>query len=154
MLTLSITYGQHPICLGPEPFYSYHHPSPYLCANSGPSTHLFANSGNSELHPSGPNPMDNPPIHAILHPGHPLPSNGTQPPTIHIHRLKGHSVRFIAKPIQSMSPMLPEVAHGGLNFSWWYDKISYAPVPSTVRPFCRQAKSDFHWPIGHFCSAG
>src|SRR5258708_5258910 len=27
-----------------------------------------------------------------------------------------------------MSPMLPKVAHGGLNLSWWYDKISYAPV--------------------------
>src|SRR5258708_37661520 len=53
-----------------------------------------------------------------------------------------------------MSPMLPKVAHGGLNLSWWYDKISYAPVPSTVRPFRRQANSDFCWPIGHFYSDG
>src|SRR5258705_195390 len=53
-----------------------------------------------------------------------------------------------------MSPMLPKVAHGGLNFSWWYDKISYTPVLSAVRPFCRQAKSDFHWPLGHFHSTG
>src|SRR5258708_36069456 len=60
-----------------------HHPSPYLCANSGPSTHPFANSGNSELHLSGPNPMGNPPIHAILHLGHPLPSNGTINPASH-----------------------------------------------------------------------
>src|SRR5260221_12947266 len=51
-----------------------------------------------------------------------------------------------------MLPMLPKVAHGGLNLSWWYDKISYAPVPSAVRPFCRQANSDLHWPVGHFYS--
>src|SRR5258707_14750154 len=43
--------------------------------------------------------------------------------------------------------MLPKVAHGGLKFFWWYDKISYAPALSTVRPFCRQAKSDFCWPV-------
>src|SRR6266481_6572484 len=50
--------------------------------------------------------------------------------------------------------MLPKVAHVGLNFSWWYDKISYAPVPSAVRPFHRQANSDFCWPVGHFYSNG
>src|SRR5258708_2028961 len=71
----------------------------------------------------------------------------TWPPTIHIRRLKGHSVGLIAKPVRSTLPMLPKVAHGGLNFSWWYDKISYAPVPSAVRPFHRQANSDFRWPI-------
>src|SRR5258708_6796915 len=59
-----------------------------VCANSGPSTHPFANSGNSELHPSAPNPMDNPPIHAILHPGHPLPSNGTINLASHLTYLK------------------------------------------------------------------
>src|SRR5258708_39414677 len=53
-----------------------------------------------------------------------------------------------------MLPMLPKVAHGGLNLSWWYDKISYTPVPSAVRPFRRQANSDFHWPVGHFYSDG
>src|SRR5260221_724814 len=84
---------------------------------------------------------------------HPM-APSTQSPTIHIRRLKGHSIGLIAKPIQSMSPMLPKVAHGGLNFSWWYDKISYAPVLSAVSPFRRQAKSDFRWPIGHFCSTG
>src|SRR5260221_1708270 len=43
--------------------------------------------------------------------------------------------------------MLPKVAHGGLKFFWWYDKISYAPALSAVRPLCGQAKSDFRWPI-------
>ena len=98
--------------------------------------------------------MDNPPIHTILHSGHPLPSNGTINPASHLRRLKGHSIGLIAKPIWLMSPMLPKVAHGGLNLSWWYDKISYAPVPSAVRPFRRQANSDFRWPIGHFHSDG
>ncbi len=86
-------------------------------------------------------PMDNPPTHHLIpldthcHPMAP----STWPPTIHFHRPKGHSIGLIAKLVQSMLPMLPKVAHGGLNFSWWYDKISYAPALSTVRPFCRQA---------------
>ena len=78
----------------------------------------------------------------------------TQPPTIHICRLKGHSIGLIAKSIWLMSPMLPKMAHGGLTFFWWYDKISYAPAPSAVRPLSRQATSDFHWPVGHFHSDG
>src|SRR6266436_1945930 len=84
---------------------------------------------------------------------HPM-APSTWPPTIHICRPKGHSIGLIAKPVQSMSPMLPKVAHGGLNFSWWYDKISYTPVLPAVRPFHRQAKSNFHWPVGHFHFAG
>src|SRR5260221_14625122 len=36
---------------------------------------------------------------------------------------------------------------GASKFFWWYDKISYAPALSGVRPFCRQAKSDFCWPV-------
>ena len=51
---------------------------------------------------------------------HPM-APSTWPPTIHICRPKGHSIGLIAKPIWSTLPMLPKVAHGGLNFSWWYD---------------------------------
>ncbi len=69
-------------------------------------------------------------------------------PLIHISvGCKAIPIGLIAKPIWLTLPMLPKVAHGGLKFFWWYDKISYAPALSTVRPFCRQAKSDFHWPI-------
>ena len=68
-------------------------------------------------------------------------------PTVHLHRPKGHSdwLDSQTRPIE-----VTHVAQGGSwgpHLSWWYDKISYTPVPSAVRPLCRQAKSDFHWPM-------
>src|SRR5258707_1384547 len=78
----------------------------------------------------------------------------TRPPTIHLHRPKGHSDWLDSQthPID-----ITHVAQGGSwgpHLFWWYDKISYAPAPSAVRPFHRQATSDICWPIGHFCSDG
>src|SRR5258708_36983851 len=71
----------------------------------------------------------------------------TRLPTVHLRRPKGHSnwLDSQTRPIK-----VTHVAQGGSwgpHLSWWYDKISYAPVPSTVRPLCRQAKSDSCWPV-------
>src|SRR5258707_1574975 len=71
----------------------------------------------------------------------------TQLPTVHLHRPKGHSdwLDSQTRPIE-----VTHVAQGGSwgpHLSWWYDKISYTPVLSAVRPLCRQAKSDSCWPI-------
>src|SRR5258708_23641314 len=85
--------------------------------------------------------MDNPPHMLYYTSGQPLPA----PIHISVGR-KAIPIGLIAKPIRLTSPRLPKVAHGGLKFFWWYDKISYTPALSAVRPFCRQAKSDFHWP--------
>src|SRR5258707_15692400 len=69
-------------------------------------------------------------------------------PPIHISvGQKAIPIGLIAKPIRLTLPMLPKVAHGGLKFFWWYDKISYAPALSTVMPLCSHAKSDFCWPV-------
>src|SRR6266481_785232 len=93
--------------------------------------------------------MDNPPHMLYYTSGQPLPAMApsTQSPNTHLCRLKGHSDWLDSQthPIDTL--LLPKVAHGGLKFFWWYDKISYAPALSTVRPFCRQAKSDFCWPV-------
>src|SRR5258708_10456173 len=88
--------------------------------------------------------------HTILHPWTTIAIQWHHQPGPPIHISIGQKailIGLIAKPIRLMSPMLPKVAHGGLKFFWWYDKISYAPAPSAVRPLCRQAKSDFRWPI-------
>src|SRR5258708_7853129 len=88
--------------------------------------------------------------HTILHPWTTIAIQWHHQPGPPIHISIGQKaipIGLIAKPIRLMSPMLPKVAHGGLKFFWWYDKISYAPAPSAVRPFHRQAKSDFHWPV-------